>query len=248
MSVFAIEPGQRWLFCFAHPDDEIAIAAFIRRLIIGGAVVEMMWIHSDEEREWEARCAAKEIGAASDCLQFFEFPDNRFIEKIGAITAKIESRIQTFEPDRIVCAAFEQGHLDHDALHVAVRCAAGGLPVYEFPEYAPFTPFVKVIAEFCDGDPGEAIKLSDEEIQWKAKVISLYQSQALPKLLMWRRIQDALVGREPVWMKFERLRVARAYDFTQPVRPDWIAHNLHAKKQWAKWMRQAAEQTAVNAL
>src|SRR5438445_654803 len=66
MSVF--EPGFRWLFCLTHPDDEIAIGAWIRRLTKSGCDVFLSWSHDTPIREEEARAAAEMLGVPQNRL------------------------------------------------------------------------------------------------------------------------------------------------------------------------------------
>ena len=46
MTLFDADIGERWLFCMTHPDDEISICAWIRRLTDAGVDVFLSWTHS----------------------------------------------------------------------------------------------------------------------------------------------------------------------------------------------------------
>ena len=65
MTAFDTDPGIRRLFCFTHPDDELGIAVWVRRLTAAGAGVHLSWTHRTDAREREAREAAKVLGVKS---------------------------------------------------------------------------------------------------------------------------------------------------------------------------------------
>jgi LmbE family N-acetylglucosaminyl deacetylase len=144
MNEFDLDPNISWLFIFAHPDDELAIAAWIRRLTSNGNRVFIAWLHAVGSRGEEAKKAAELLGVSIESCFFGAFEDGSFIENFEGIRADVLNCINSCNPDRIVCAAYEQGHLDHDCLRLAVDQVCG---VLEFPN-TPYTPHVAKMNRF----------------------------------------------------------------------------------------------------
>ena len=58
-----------------HPDDEMSICAWIRRLTQNGNEVHISWTHSNAVREAEARAVAVLLGVPDRNLHFFGASD-----------------------------------------------------------------------------------------------------------------------------------------------------------------------------
>ena len=134
MKLFDPDPTLRWLFCMTHPDDEISICAWIRRLAAAGAHVSMCWTHTAPHRESEARAVADLLGVPAQNLTFLGAPDGTVCNHLAELLPLMRTAVAKARPDRVVCGAFEQGHLDHDSTNWLVHRAWNGL-VLEVPFY-----------------------------------------------------------------------------------------------------------------
>src|SRR5436309_3061988 len=109
--VFDVDPNLRWAFCMTHPDDEISICAWIKRLVENGNEVFLSWTHSTPSREAEARAAAALMGITEEHLTFFEAPDAGVVDHLGTLLPRFADFLTRIRPDRVCCGAFEQGHI-----------------------------------------------------------------------------------------------------------------------------------------
>lgn len=235
MTVFDLSPELRWAFVFAHPDDELAVAAWMRRLSLAGVEVWSIWAHAPPHREAEARAAANGIGLAAERLTFLDFPDGGFADALPRLCSQVVEQLAALSPDRVVCAAFEQGHLDHDALNFAVRRAGVGT-VLEFPEYWPYTPRVAAMNRFADPEGEEVLHLSPEEQTWKRVLAQGYPSQAIWRNLVAYEAWTAIKGSRAGLIKTERMRVAPPVDFRVPQVPAKYQSRVLASPQWRRWI------------
>jgi LmbE family N-acetylglucosaminyl deacetylase len=114
---FDPDPKIRWLFCLTHPDDELSVAVWIRRCVQNGCEVWLSWTHATFIRQAEARAVARLLGVPPDRIVFHGATDGAVCDEMGALLPSFRAMMARVRPDRVVCGAFEQGHLDHDATH-----------------------------------------------------------------------------------------------------------------------------------
>lgn len=236
MTVFDTDPKLVWLFCMTHPDDELSIAAWASRLVAQGNPVWMSWTHDTAVRMEEARAAAALIGISRERLFFHHGTDGRIPEEMPALLPHFNHMVESVRPDRVVCGAFEQGHLDHDATNLLVNRVFGGL-ILEAPFYHTYLTRLPQIGWFANGG-GEAIALTAAERALKRTLLRTYPSQRIRSNLMWAELRNRLKGRGSL-LSEERLRVQIHKDFLRPNLPPALSTRVERSPQWARWQKAA---------
>lgn len=243
MTCFDNDPSLRWLLCITHPDDELAIAAWLRRLCRQGNAVYLSWTHTTEERTEEARLAAKKIGVPQENLFFHAGRDRDLIDDIPALIPSFQSMMERIKPDRVIVGAFEQGHLDHDATNFLVAQTFSG-PKLEIPLYHAYHSLIQTINRFPDPAREEVIQLSVEEQAFKLDLAQSYPSQTIWGALVWHEVGQWLMMRSPELKKSERMRHQTHFDFLCPNLPEPLATRVRRSARWRRWemaMRKYAE-------
>jgi LmbE family N-acetylglucosaminyl deacetylase len=234
MKVFDPDPRLRWLFCMTHPDDELAICGWIRRLAALGAEVHLSWTHSDPEREDEARRAAALLDVAPNRLHFHRGPDRRLEAQMAEILPSFRAMFEALKPDRVVAGAFEQGHLDHDATNFLVhRCFSG--PVLEVPLYHAYCQPIPTLNRFATPGGEEVLELLPYELELKRKLAQCYPSQAIWGNLVWYRLLQRLRLEKEALGSVERMRVQTHVDFLTPNLPPKLAAQVVKTIRWKRW-------------
>lgn len=216
-----------------HPDDELAIAAWIRRLTAAGIDVWMSWTHDTPVREAEARHAASLLGVPDARLRFFHAPDGHVVDHLGELQPHFGTLMAEVDPSRVVCGAFEQGHLDHDATNLLVNQSFDG-PVFEAPFYHTYLTKFPRINQFADPTGEEVLPLSREESAFKLALARTYRSQKIVRNLAWANLRDRLLGRPAIGVA-ERLRLQTWTDFTAPNVPARSRDRVERSQQWSRW-------------
>lgn len=235
MMLFNPNPKLRWLFCMTHPDDEISLGAWIRRLTHAGADVHISWTHGNPEREYEARQAAKFLGVSQASLHFHQGPDRVLCDRMAEILPGFQRMMDTAKPDRVVAGAFEQGHLDHDATNFLVHQTFRGV-VLETPFYHAYCNLIPVMNRFAQTDGEELLALTDEERTFKVELARQYPSQAIFGNLVWFRLWERLTGAAETMGEFERLRVQTHLDFRTPNLPPKLRKRVLRTGRWQRWL------------
>lgn len=246
MTAFDFSPGLRWLFCMTHPDDEIAVAGLLHRLIQAGIEVHLSWTHSNPVREAEARGVFSMLPASR--LTFFGAPDGRVLESIPELRPRFVELMQRVRPDRLVCGAFEQGHLDHDATNVLVHLGISGstpsqIPIFEAPFYHTYLTKLPRVGRFADPSGEEILHLSVEESKFKLKVAKSYPSQRIWWNLIWANARAVICG-DGSLTKTERLRLQTHTNFQLPNVPPRLQHRILQSAKWQRWT-QALSQSGI---
>jgi LmbE family N-acetylglucosaminyl deacetylase len=229
------EAAKRWLFCFTHPDDEIAIAAWMRRLVKSGADVWAGWSVSDSVREGEARKAMAHLGVSDSNLFFHAMQDKGACDRLAELASLWKESLAAVQPDRIVVCAYECGHIDHDSTNFAVTKANSGVPQFEFPLYHTYLTRTPIINRFADTEGEEVLALSEEEWALKKTVSRMYPSQNIAGLLVWYTLWGWFRGRPPSLCRTERMRRQTHFDFTTPNLPKALAEKVKASHTWKRW-------------
>ncbi len=181
----------KYLFLFAHPDDDVFIAGSMRLLLDSGAHVEAAWLTSGgmmggaNHREKELRRAMEVMGLTSDRIHLLRYPDLRLIDHLDPAADKIAELLDVVKPDTLVSTAYEGGHPDHDAVsfladeglvrsqHHAKR--------FEFPLYngtGPIHHWWWRINRFPpDDSPALHTPMTEESIGCKHRLMRIYSSQ-----------------------------------------------------------------------
>lgn len=235
MTVFDPDPQLRWLFCLTHPDDELAISAWISQLVRQGNEVHLMWTHSTPLREAESRAATQQLGVPQGNLIFLDATDGSVCEELGALLPRFREVMRTLNPDRVACGAFEQGHIDHDATNWLVNHSFRG-PVLEFPLYRTYALPFQVINRFSDPTGQEVRGLSEDEQELKIALSKAYPSQTIGRILVAYHAIHRLLRRSAPLATTERMRVQTHFDFDRPNHPMPLAGFVERSNQWQRWL------------
>ena len=215
LRAFDPDPNIRWLFCLTHPDDELSIAVWIRRCVQNGCEVYLSWTHATETRKKEARAVAHMLGVPPDRLFFHGGTDGSVCDEMAALLPSFQKMIDSVKPDRAVCGAFEQGHLDHDATHWLLAHAFDG-PVFEAPFYHAYTGRVQTMNRFSDPSRQETIRPTKDERKLKRALARQYPSQNIWSVLLWYELVHQGARLRPFRLAFsERLRLVDNVDYDQ---------------------------------
>jgi len=214
----------RRLFLFAHPDDEIAVAAWMRR---EGALA--WWAHHTPVRRDESLGVAERLGI--EPVGFGDLPDGKMQETILDLAAQVDSVLRTAEPDEVVVPSFEHGHPDHDALHAVVRLLWRG-PLWEFPLYRPLAPGL-AIQRYVAGEDQRMWLTHEEVVDLKWDLTYCYPSQRIGKILRWHESFVPGAGT----LRWERFRLQAPLDYSVPQANAWVGSWLKATGRWGRWLR-----------
>lgn len=236
MTIFDPDPNVRWLFAMTHPDDEISVCCWIKRLVEAGATVYMSWTHDTPVRQAEGREAAKRLGVPESNLRFMGFPDGEVVDHLPELMHVYRDWLQESRPDRVCCGAFEQGHLDHDATNYLINRNFEG-PVLEIPFYHAYLSRVQRMNRFATLSEQEVLMLTPEEQAFKKQFAKGYPSTNIRSCLLWYEVWQLSMLKPVELAKTERMRVQTHYDFLRPNLPEALRTRVEASERWAKWVR-----------
>jgi LmbE family N-acetylglucosaminyl deacetylase len=235
--LFDFESDRRWLFCMTHPDDDISIAATIRRLVTAKKEVFLSWTHATPIREMEARQTAALLGVHDDHLFFHNSTDGSTCEELKVLLPKFKDMVRHCLPDVVVCGAFEQGHLDHDATNWLVNHSFSG-PVYEVPFYHTYLrPKFQKMNSFSSTQGQEILRLNRDEWQLKLDVAKSYRSQNIWQVLLAYEALQTITFQKVELRKREIMRLQTHLEFRTPNHPEHLRQKLAAHPTWHRWLR-----------
>lgn len=232
--IFDLDPTLRWAFCMTHPDDEISIGAWMRRLRMNGNQVFLSWTHSNPIREAEGRAVAALLDIPAENLRFWEAPDGDVVSHVADLIPKFHAWFKEIEPDRVCCGAFEQGHVDHDATNFIVHQAFNG-PVFEIPFYHTYLRRLQTINRFADPRGQEVITLETQEKQFKKLLAKQYPSQNIWSVLLWYEVWQRSRLRMENLIGTERMRLQTHKNFLEPNVSPKIKGRILAHPTWRRW-------------
>lgn len=235
MKPFDHDPNLRWLFCLTHPDDDIAICAWIQRLTQAGNEVYMSWTHSNPVREAEARIVAKTLGVPETNLTFFEAIDGGICNQLEGLLPQFQALMERVKPDRVACGAFEQGHLDHDATNWLVNNSFEG-PVFEIPFYHSYAIRLQTMNAFADPTGQDTIHLTKAEQKLKLQIAKSYRSQNIWSVLWWHEVYQMTRFKPAKLRKRELMRLQTHRDFLTPNLPEPHFSRVKACPSWKRWV------------
>lgn len=242
MKLFDPDPNRRWLFCFTHPDDEISICAWMRRLVNSGASVHCGWSVSNRVREAESRKVMERLGVVQQNLTFLEHPDKGACDHLIELTSNWVTIIECAKPDVIAIGAFECGHIDHDSTNFAVRHALdtigkSAVPMVEIPWYHTYLTRIPILNRFADPAGEEVLELDAEEQRLKREVSRMYPSQNIASLLVWYTVLSWVKLKPVDLRRTERLRMQTHFDYTVPNLPGELKQKVMRSETWKRWIR-----------
>lgn len=246
MKLFDPDLRLRWLFCLTHPDDELAIAGWIRRLARSGVEVHLSWTTASPERRWEAIEAAERLGVVRERLHFLSGRDREVETQLSRLFPEFQDLVSQVHPDRIVAGAFEQGHLDHDATNFLLAKAAAGhsseTVLLETPFYHAYCQVIPTMNRFASpSEREEELTLDAEERAFKVELARVYQSQNIWGNLLLYGLLERLRGAAEPLGAVERLRVQTHFDFTIPNLPPALAARVLRTSRWQRWSAAVAD-------
>jgi LmbE family N-acetylglucosaminyl deacetylase len=242
MTLFDSSPNRRWLFCFTHPDDEISICAWMRRLVKSGANVHCGWSVSNPVREAESRRVMDRLGVLQQHLSFLTYPDKGACDHLYELASDWARIVESAKPDVIAVGAFECGHIDHDSTNFAVRHALDSIgkssvPMLEIPWYHTYLTRIPVLNRFADPTGEEVLELDVEEQKLKREVSRMYPSQNIASLLFWYTLLSWIKLKPVDLRKTERMRLQTHFDYTVPNLPDALNKKVRRSQTWNRWIR-----------
>lgn len=235
MSLFDLDPTKRWLFAMTHPDDEVFIGAWITRLVENGNEVWMSWTHSTKVREMESRKVASMLGVPQSQLKFFGGPDGSICDEMPTLVHAFDGFITEVIPDVVVCAAFEQGHIDHDATNFMVNHTFSG-PILEVPLYHTYATRLQQMNVFSDPVEQEILTLTPVERKLKMKLAQQYPSQNILAVLAAYEAYQALQFKPVELAKREILRRQTHQQWDKPNHSEAIAAQIEKCPTWRRWL------------
>lgn len=183
----------KYLFLFAHPDDEVVISGTMKLLLEAGAEIHAAWTTSGEKfakreiRESELRRSMDILGLGESQTHLLRFPDLGMVAVLEEAADSATKLIGEIAPDVIFANAYEGGHPDHDSVNFLAYESSARLGVtpdlFEFPLYngtGPFLHWKWRINHFPPGGPAVLHSpLSDEAIRCKYEMMKAHSSQKL---------------------------------------------------------------------
>lgn len=177
----------RYLFVFAHPDDEIYTCAFIQKLISEGKKVDILYVTSGDYqgpemikvREEEVRESTQLLNVPMPNVHFMRVPERQLMNKVNEARNNLLAQAKELAPDCIVGHDFEGGHNGHDAVSFCASRVAGELhiPLYVFPAYHGW-PEKRLWNQFASHEATDILTLTPEMKVLQDRVIVIHASQA----------------------------------------------------------------------
>ncbi len=215
--------GAKVLLVVAHQDDDAFIVSRLRRHVLAGDSVFVLWTAyttfpdtgAGNTRIREAQEAMALLGVPSSCYSFLRFPDGETDLYACAIARRIRDLVLRIRPAVVYVPAFEGGHIDHDIAHVATvfalkdarwECTVREFPIYSAFHFVPFLPFV--FRNLPDTPATDCRDLSGEEYRFVLRYWATYRSQQFPL----DPFMTLLPGHRTVFGR-EYLRDVPAYDY-----------------------------------
>ena len=233
MSLFDLSK-RRWLFCMTHPDDEISICAWIKRLTANGNDVYLSWTHSTPVREAESRKVAALLGVPDSNLFFYSAKDGEVSAEFEKLLPIFRGMIDQVKPDVVACGAFEQGHPDHDTTNVLVNCSFDG-QVLEIPFYHTYAVKLQTVNAFSDPTGQSVLALTPEEVRLKRMVAKQFVSQNIWRVLFWFEIWQSLLCQRANLSSREVMRMQGHKVFRIPNHPAVLAAKIEQNETWQTW-------------
>lgn len=177
----------RYLFVFAHPDDEIYTCAFIHKLVNEGKSASLLYVTSGdyqgpeviEVREKEVRESMQLLNVPMANVHFIRVSERQLMSMISETRKNLLAKTNEIAPDCIVGHDFEGGHNGHDAVSFCTSRVAEALhiPLYAFPAYHGW-PENRLWNQFASHEATDTLILTPEMKALQDQVITTHESQA----------------------------------------------------------------------
>ncbi|MDA8166379.1 MAG: PIG-L family deacetylase [Actinomycetota bacterium] len=233
----------------AHHDDELFIAATMRRLARRGPVA-VLWLSQGglggPRRPAESVRSMDIIGVPRRNLFFLRLPDNRLLDYLPEIVERLRRLFSRWQPASVFVPAFEGGHQDHDTaqLAAALALARPGLQsrrqprLYEFPLYRRRAGRLLAVGSLLE-DPAAPVQQTPVELRdrlLKQKLARVYASQRLivyPLLA----IKGGPMMLHPRGEPYREVPPGR--DYTAPPHPGRPAYEYYTRRRFGRFAARA---------
>ena len=198
---------EKFVFVFAHPDDEAYTAATIHRLVASGKEVDVVYVTKGDyvsqligkERQAELAEALAIIGVSSDRIHRLGISERSLFEHADTALQGVRQCIERVNPDCVVGHDYEGGHNAHDLAGFAASTAAQtcGADFWTFPAYFG-PPTERTWNQFIPGREADyEHKLDESDRALKRAVLNAHETQKKwADILMSVPAQDAFLSRE----------------------------------------------------
>lgn len=176
----------RYLFVFAHPDDEIYTCVFIQKLTSEGKDVHVVYVTSGDYqgpevikvREEEVQESMRLLNVPVENVHLMRIPERQLMSKVNEARENLLAEAVKFAPDCIVGHDFEGGHNGHDAVSFCTSCIAEELntPLYVFPAYHGW-PKKRIWNQYASHKATVVLTLSPEMKTLQDQIIAVHESQ-----------------------------------------------------------------------
>ena len=207
----SLDPRKKYLFAFAHPDDDVGIAGTMRLLLRRVADIHCVWATSGdffgqgEIRESETYKSMEILGVPESNVHLLRFPDLSLVSRLNEAADAMTELLKSVRPDVIFADAYEGGHPDHDSVNFMVlegSVRAGlTLDFFEFPLYNGSGSLLELgwkLNSFPAGGPDVLHNVLDEDaIETKYRMMRTHSSQwmyMVPARLACSRLRLSGVG------------------------------------------------------
>lgn len=165
------------LALFAHPDDEFAVFPWIRAAVDEGRPVHCLWLTDGgyngqdiERRNGESARILSRLGVPRAHMHFvgaeWKVPDGELHAELDAVVARLLARFGGLARGaELLVPAWEGGHQDHDATHLA-GLALAGAGLADARQYSLYHgkglkgPWFRVLSPLAENGPIEIIPTS----------------------------------------------------------------------------------------
>ena len=235
------------LFVLAHHDDEVFCAGHLRRALLEGKRVLLLWATAGGlapagRRVLDGTRVARGLGLAPGRCRDLHLPDQGGLPHVEAIAAAAAELLDAAQvagapAPSVFVPAYEGGHPDHDAVNLAVavlRSRRPGIGVREFPLYrrggAGLSVQAPQPAAGTAPAPFEILELGAGALALRRRLVGANASQALPSLLPLLALAWAQgAGRA------EPSRALPAHDYARPPHGGALLYELYTRRRFAEF-------------
>ena len=177
----------RYLFVFAHPDDEMYVCVLMSELCKQGKQVQVLYITSGDysgpeyawERKREVLASMWYIWVSPEYVHFLGVSERTLMDQATEARNAMLAYVQEMQPDCIVGHDFEGGHNAHDlsSFLSGVVARERGIPFFAFPAYHGW-PESRRYNTFINGRVADyELVFTEVQKELQAKVISAHRTQ-----------------------------------------------------------------------
>jgi LmbE family N-acetylglucosaminyl deacetylase len=186
-----LDEKSKYLFLFAHPDDDAFIGGTVKMLLDKGAEAHCAWLTSGDyfrkgqRREVELAKTTALLGLADFQVHLLRLPDLGLVANMDRAAVMVTELVARLKPDTVFVTAFEGGHPDHDSTNFlayeGLKRAALSATLFEFPLYngcGPAHHWRWRVNSFPPGGPPTLHNpLTGAAVDCKYRIMRTYSSQ-----------------------------------------------------------------------